>query len=370
MSAIALTNLSKRYGATSALNDLTLYVEEGEFLTILGPSGSGKSTALSLISGLTTPSDGTIHLGERDVTYLPPAQRNIGLVFQSYALFPHLSVYDNVAFPLKIRKVSSFDCSRRISEVLGLLRLSGLEGRRPAQLSGGQQQRVALARALVFRPDILLLDEPMGALDRQLREEVQVELRRLQRSLGTTTILVTHDQEEALSLSDRILVLAEGRVQQIGAPRDIYMRPSSAFVAGFLGTANFLEGKLQDAGFGRILVLGDGDKLPVAMSAHPLGASVKAVVRPERARLLALSAGAPGLKGKVLDVIYLGQNVRYHIETQLKQPFVVVTTDKETSFARGDNVLLAWDETDVWVLPSDVDSRRGRTAPDSTTSLN
>ncbi len=350
MSAITLTNLSKHYGDSVALRELSLRVEQGEFLTILGPSGSGKSTALSLISGLTAPSGGSIQLGDRDVTHLPPSQRNIGLVFQSYALFPHLSVRDNIAFPLKIRKVSVDDSARRVAEVVALLRLGGLEARKPAQLSGGQQQRVALARAIVFRPDILLLDEPMGALDRQLREEVQVELRRLQRSLGTTTILVTHDQEEALSLSDRIMVLAEGRVQQVGSPRDIYMKPRSAFVAGFLGTANFLDGKLRDTGAGRVLVLDNGDELPVASAGRHPGASVKAVVRPERARLTTHSPGAPGLKGKVLDAIYLGQTVRYHVQTRLQQPFIVTATDNETCFVPGDDVLLAWADTDVWLL--------------------
>jgi len=290
------------------------------------------------------------------VTHLPPARRNIGLVFQSYALFPHLSVSDNIAFPLKIRKVSAGDSAKRVAEVMALLRLGGLEARKPAQLSGGQQQRVALARAIVFRPDILLLDEPMGALDRQLREEVQVELRRLQRSLGTTTILVTHDQEEALSLSDRILVLAEGRAQQVGSPRDIYMRPRSAFVAGFLGTANFLDGRLRDTGAGRLLVLDNGDELPVAAVGRPPGASVKAVVRPERARLVTYATGAQGLRGKVLDAIYLGQTVRYHVQTRLQLPFVVTATDNETRFAPGDDVLLAWAETDVWLLPDTGDS--------------
>lgn len=361
MSAIALTGLCKRYGNFTALNDLTLRVEQGEFLTILGPSGSGKSTALSLISGLTAPSAGRIELGSRDVTRLLPAERNIGLVFQSYALFPHLSVQENVAFPLRIRRVSDAEIGRRVAELLSLLRLSGLEARKPRQLSGGQQQRVALARALVFQPDILLLDEPMGALDRQLRAEVQVELRRLQRSLGTTTILVTHDQEEALSLSDRILVLADGRVQQLDTPRHIYTRPQSRFVADFLGTANFLEGVLHDDGAGRSLVLPNGDRLPVGTTAEPPGASVTVVVRPERARLVAASdradepatgSAAHGLSGRVLDVIYLGQTVRYHVQTRLDQVFVVTATDRQGCFAAGDAVVLSWADEDVWVLPA------------------
>lgn len=351
MTAITLTNLGKRYGDAVALRDLTLRVEQGEFLTILGPSGSGKSTALSLISGLAAPTAGSIRLGNRDVTHLPPARRNIGLVFQSYALFPHLSVQDNVAFPLRIRKLDGAETERRVREVLGLLRLTGLEARKPAQLSGGQQQRVALARALAFRPDILLLDEPMGALDRQLREEVQVELRRLQRSLGTTTILVTHDQEEALSLSDRILVLADGSVQQVGSPRDVYLRPASAFVAGFLGTANLLEGTVRVTASGKALVLAGGDELPVTPGTPPSPAPMKVVVRPERALLSPFAPGHQGLKGKVTDAVYLGQTVRYRVQTALPNPFLVSSNDKETRFAQGDSVLLSWAENDVWVLP-------------------
>jgi putative spermidine/putrescine transport system ATP-binding protein len=351
VSAITLTNLSKSYGDSVALRDLTLRVEDGEFLTLLGPSGSGKSTALMLIAGLTAPSSGSIHLGERDVTTLAPALRNIGLVFQSYALFPHLSVQENVAFALKVRNAAADETQRRVDEVLGLLRLRGLEARKPAQLSGGQQQRVALARALVFRPDILLLDEPMGALDRQLREEVQVELRRLQRSLGTTTILVTHDQEEALSLSDRILVLSEGRMQQVGAPKEIYMRPQSAFVAAFLGAANFLAGVVRDKGTHKVLELGDGQELPLAAPGHRSGASVKAMLRPERAQLAQAGAGQFGLEGRVLDAIYFGQGVRYLVETQPQQIFVVNSTDKEVRFAPGDAVQLLWAAADVWVLP-------------------
>jgi len=351
LSAITLSRLSKRYQETVALRDLSLRVEQGEFLTILGPSGSGKTTALALISGLTAPSAGTIRIGERDVTRLAPARRNIGLVFQSYALFPHLSVHENIAFPLVVRKVLDTEAKRRVHDLIELLRLEGLETRKPAQLSGGQQQRVALARALVFRPDILLLDEPMGALDRKLREEVQVELRRLQRSLGTTTILVTHDQEEALALSDRILVLADGSVQQVGTPKDVYQRPASAFVAGFLGTANFLEGVLSNGTGGKKLRLANGNELPLSPKTACASGTVKAVVRPERARVVAASAGETGLSGTVMDAIYLGQTVRYLVQTSLPQPFVVTSNDKETQFARGEKVMLAWAESDVWVLP-------------------
>src|SRR6185503_8958149 len=266
MSDIRLEGVSKRYGAVAAADELDLAVAQGEFVTILGPSGSGKTTLLSLIAGLNRPTAGRIFIGGRDVTEATPQERNIGLVFQSYALFPHMSVLENVLFPLGVR------------------RITGAAARRPSQLSGGQQQRVALARAVVFKPDILLLDEPLGALDRKLREELQVELKQLQRTLGVTTLLVTHDQEEALSLSDRIMVLDHGRTQQIAAPAEAYLKPANRFVAEFLGIANF-----------------------VAIDGGRTG-----VVRPERVRLE--PAGVNGGKpARVIEANYLGQMVRYHL---------------------------------------------------------
>ena len=232
--------MSKRYGAVAAADEVDLAVAQGEFVTILGPSGSGKTTLLSLIAGLNRPTAGRIFIGGRDVTDAPAQERNIGLVFQSYALFPHMTVLENVLFPLGVRKINGAAARSQALEALKLVRLDGLQDRRPSQLSGGQQQRVALARAIVFKPDILLLDEPLGALDRKLREELQVELKQLQRTLGVTTILVTHDQEEALSLSDRIMVLDKGRTQQVAAPAEAYLRPANRFVAEFLGIANFV----------------------------------------------------------------------------------------------------------------------------------
>ncbi|HEY4069689.1 MAG TPA: ABC transporter ATP-binding protein [Burkholderiaceae bacterium] len=357
MSAIALDRLSKTFGRSVALRDLTLDVAQGEFLTILGPSGSGKSTALSLISGLAQPSSGTIHLAGRDVTQLAPARRNIGLVFQSYALFPHLNLRDNVAFPLRVRKTPAADVTRRVDEIIGLLRLGGLEDRKPSQLSGGQQQRVALARALVFGPDILLLDEPMGALDKKLREDVQVELRRLHKRLGTTTILVTHDQEEALSLSDRILVLADGHAEQVGTPREVYTRPANAFVAGFLGTANQLRGRLRprDAG-GLELVVDGGHSLPLSLPLAPhagaAGAEVVVIARPETARILPDDPSSPGIPGKIRDAIYLGTHARYHVETSFEEPLIVSSTDPRARHAPGDPVRIGWSPDDLWVLPT------------------
>src|SRR5436309_11335761 len=240
MSAITLDGVSKHYAAVRAVEGVDLEVKPGEFVTILGPSGSGKSTLLNLIAGLTDPSAGRIWIGGRDVTWLPSAKRNVGLVFQSYALFPNMSAAANVGFPLAARGMRGAEAAARVEEALRLVRMTGLERRRPSQLSGGQQQRVALARAIVFKPDILLLDEPLAALDRKLREELQVELKQLQRTLRVTTILVTHDQEEALSLSDRIMVLDESRTQQVANPAEAYLKPANRFVAEFLGIANFV----------------------------------------------------------------------------------------------------------------------------------
>ena len=353
MSTIDLIDVAKRYGPITAVEDVQLHVEEGELVTVLGPSGSGKTTLLTMIAGLSSPSAGRIDIGGRDVTWLPAARRNVGLVFQSYALFPHMSVHDNVAFPLSVRGLGRAEIERRIAEALRLVRLVGFESRRPAQLSGGQQQRVALARAFVFEPEILLLDEPLGALDRKLREQLQVELRQLQRSLGITTILVTHDQEEALSLSDRIVVLDEGRVQQIGTPEEAYLKPSNRFVADFLGTANLFEGTLLRDGQGWGIRLDDGALVRCAEPALAPGREVCAIVRPER--VIVEPADAPpagdGLLATVSDVIYLGQSLRYHLESRQHKEVVAISTDRGARFAAGAPVRLRWRPDDVWVIP-------------------
>jgi putative spermidine/putrescine transport system ATP-binding protein len=350
MSTIDLVRVGKRYGPVVAVDAVDLRVAEGELVTILGPSGSGKTTVLTMIAGLVDPTSGRIDIGGRDVTRLPAAKRNVGLVFQSYALFPHMSVEGNIAFPLTVRRLSRSEIERRVEEALRLVRLSGFGRRRPSQLSGGQQQRVALARAFVFEPEILLLDEPLGALDRKLREEVQIELRRLQRSLGITTVLVTHDQEEALSLSDRILVLDEGRVQQIGTPEEVYGRPVNRFVADFLGTANLFEGRLGRTNGSAEIRLGEGNAVACPEPGLAEGSEVAAIVRPERIGILPADAGH-GLPAVVGDVIYLGQAVRYHLETDAGRAIVAATTDRGVRFGRGTAVRLAWELDDVWVIP-------------------
>ena len=317
MSDIRLEGVTKRYGLVAAADGVDLAVAQGEFVTILGPSGSGKTTLLSLIAGLATPTAGRIFIGGRDVTDATAQERNIGLVFQSYALFPHMTVLENVLFPLGVRKIGGAEGKARALEALKLVRLDGLEDRRPSQLSGGQQQRVALARAIVFKPDILLLDEPLGALDRKLREELQVELKQLQRTLGVTTILVTHDQEEALSLSDRIMVLNHGKTQQVAAPAEAYLRPANRFVAEFLGIANFV----------------------------PLPDGRQGVVRPERVKL---SASGAGKSARVVEAIYLGQMVRYHLAVEGAPSMVAALPFVGPAHSPGAQVSVSWDSADVW----------------------
>ncbi|MCR9072518.1 MAG: ABC transporter ATP-binding protein [Alphaproteobacteria bacterium] len=242
--ALSLRNLSKYYGATAAVDGVDLDVPRGSFLTLLGPSGSGKTTILMAIAGFVEPSGGSILLDDKDITRLPPDKRNFGMVFQGYALFPHMTVADNIWFPLKVRGVSKADASTKIKNALELVQMGHLAERFPSQLSGGQQQRVALARAIVFEPDLLLLDEPLSALDKKLRADLQWELKSLHQRLGTTFIYVTHDQEEALSMSDNIVILRDGQIEQEGVPGDLYEKPATKFVADFLGKSNFLQGKL------------------------------------------------------------------------------------------------------------------------------
>src|ERR1041384_7174535 len=248
MARLELINLSKRYGDHAAVAGVTLDVTDGEFLVLLGPSGCGKTTTLRMIAGLIEPSGGAARIGGADVTFLPPWRRNTGMVFQNYALFPHMSVAENVAFGLEMRKIAKSEIAARAREALRLVRLDGYADRLPRQLSGGQQQRVALARVLAIRPDVLLLDEPLSNLDAKLREEVRVEIRELQRQLGLTTVMVTHDQEEALTVADRLVVMADGEIRQIGSQRDLYERPANSFVAGFVGRSTTLAGRVTAPG--------------------------------------------------------------------------------------------------------------------------
>ncbi len=306
---LALSSLTKRYGQALAVDRITLRIKAGEMVALLGPSGCGKTTTLRMIAGLIEPSEGDILIGGRSVARLPVHKRNIGMLFQNYALFPHLSVGQNVAFGLEMRRVSRAETARRVQDALALVQLGHLADRLPAALSGGQQQRVALARALVIEPSVLLLDEPLGALDKGLRESMQVELRTLQQRLGITTVIVTHDQEEALTLADRIVIMRAGRLEQVGAPQEIYARPVSRFVAGFIGASNFLPGTVDGRdGDAAIVALRGGARVTVPGS--DAAGPVLLALRPEAIRVepLAHDAGpAPNsTHATVEQVIYRG----------------------------------------------------------------
>jgi spermidine/putrescine ABC transporter ATP-binding subunit len=309
---LVVTGIRRQFGSVTALQDVDLSVHPGELLTLLGPSGSGKTTLLKLIAGFDTADAGRIVLSGRDITFASPAARDIGMVFQNYALFPHLTVAQNIAFPLQMRRVARAEIADRVRDVLKLVDLPAYGERLPKALSGGQQQRVALARAIVYNPGLLLLDEPFGALDRKLREQMQLEVRRLQRRLGLTTIFVTHDQEEALVLSDRIVVMNEGRIVQVDTPTALYRSPNSRFVADFLGESNLFRGEYR--GDGRIALEG-GMTLrsnPVA-GAEP-GAVVEVLLRPERPRLLASGECADNaFRAEVVEFIYVGNASKYRL---------------------------------------------------------
>ncbi|RMH49067.1 MAG: ABC transporter ATP-binding protein, partial [Alphaproteobacteria bacterium] len=305
MARLQLDGLTKRYGDFHATRDVSLTVEEGEFVVLLGPSGCGKTTTLRMVAGFVEPTAGRVFIGGQDITGLPPWKRNTGLVFQSYALFPHMTVGQNVAFGLEMRRVGRAECAERVAEALRLVRLEHLADRLPRQLSGGQQQRVALARALVFRPDILLLDEPLSNLDAKLREEVRVEIRGLQRELGITTVMVTHDQEEALTIADRLVVMNEGRVQQIGDQRALYERPRNRFVAGFVGRGSFLDGVIEAPGRFR-----SAGGLAIACAGGSPGPAVLGL-RPERVRV-GDSGGKNAFPARVEFVSYLGGLIELH----------------------------------------------------------
>jgi spermidine/putrescine transport system ATP-binding protein len=317
---VRLERVTKDFGEMVAVDDLSLDIAEGEFFSMLGPSGCGKTTTLRMIGGFEEPSRGTVYLGGRDVTNLPPYKRDVNTVFQSYALFPHLNVFDNVAFGLRRRKVASGDVDQRVAEALRLVDLVGFEKRRPAQMSGGQQQRVALARALVNHPKVLLLDEPLGALDLKLRKQMQLELKRIQQEVGITFIYVTHDQEEAMTMSDRLAVMRHGKIDQIGAPEEVYEAPATEFVAGFLGASNMLDGDVKEAANGRTTIaLASGGTVVADTDRVPSGATaVRVGVRPEKITIVPDEGAAPSDRNAVSGLLrmstYIGVNYQYKVE--------------------------------------------------------
>jgi putative spermidine/putrescine transport system ATP-binding protein len=350
MARLQLDGITKVYGDFKAADNVSLDIADGEFLVLLGPSGCGKTTTLRIVAGFIEPTSGSVRLGDRDITALPPWKRNAGLVFQSYALFPHMSVAENVAFGLEMRKVSKAEMAPKITEALRLVRLDHLADRLPRQLSGGQQQRVALARALVFRPDVLLLDEPLSNLDAKLRLDVRVEIRELQRKLGLTTVMVTHDQEEALTMADRLVVMSEGRIRQIGSQQDLYERPAEKFVADFVGRSTFIDGRMD--GPGRFVSEGG---LAVACDGAATGAASLAL-RPERLALT--SAAMPALDnnfpGAVEFISYLGSQVDLHVRLSPKDRVIVQIQNRPEQKlpAIGEHVHIGWSRSTGRVFPS------------------
>jgi putative spermidine/putrescine transport system ATP-binding protein len=345
--ALYLKGLTKRFGLVTAVDQVDLEIRRGEFLTLLGPSGSGKSTTLHLIAGFESPTEGEVYLEGRPISRVPPHRRGIGIVFQNYALFPHLNVFENIAFALRNRRRPEAEIRSRVAELLTLVKLEGLEKRLPAQLSGGQQQRVALARALSFHPYLLLLDEPIGALDKKLREHMLLEFRRIHRILGTTMVYVTHDQVEALVMSDRVAVMDHGRIVRLGTPRELYEDPRSPFVADFLGDANVLSGSalLGDA------VQVDDWIIAVAHSKSP-GAPVQVVVRPEKIVIGPPPHGWNAASGSIEEILYLGDATKYQVRTGHGHLLSIkeVNRGPAASYAVGSEVSVAWHPDDGRVL--------------------
>ena len=351
--ALVLRGLRKVYGTVVACEEVDLVVRRGEFVTLLGPSGSGKTTTLRMIAGFTTPSGGSIEISGRDMTRVPAHRRNVGMVFQNYALFPHMTAAQNIGFPLQMRSVARQRIRERVDEVLELVKLDGFGDRYPRELSGGQQQRIALARAVVFGPNVLLMDEPLGALDRKLREALQVEIMRVSREIGATVLYVTHDQEEALVMSDRIAIFSRGRIEQLGSGEDLYERPTSLFVADFIGTSNILRGRFEQNGEAGGWLTGPSSRLrvgPGATERASLDAGVAAalVVRPERTRILDPDETPPPdaniLDATVDAVLYLGSESKYGLRLADGQTAAVrePSARARRSWEHGDAVRVAW----------------------------
>ncbi len=352
--AVRIEGARKVYGTVRALDDVSLEVAPGEFLALLGPSGSGKTTLLMTVAGFEIPDAGRITVDGRDVTAVPPNKRDLGMVFQRYALFPHMTLRDNVGFPLMMRGVPAAERAARADRVLAVVGLEGYGDRLPSQLSGGQQQRVALARAIVYEPPVLLMDEPLSALDKNLREQMRLEIKHLQKRLGVTVIFVTHDQEEALVMADRVAVLDKGQLIQIGAPRELYERPCNAFVAGFLGETNFLPGTVAGTDSGGLATLRVAGGAISGAAVAPLVAGTDALlsVRPEQIRLQAGPAADGALGGRVAEVIYAGASTIYLVDVGTAAPLNVRRASvAEDVLAEGTPVSVSWRAADARVFP-------------------
>jgi len=360
---LTLTRITKAYGDFKAVDDLTLTIPKGSFFALLGPSGCGKTTTLRMIAGLEEPSFGSIHLGDTDITTTKPYQRPINTVFQNYALFPHLTIFENIAFGLRRRGVKDVDAE--VNKVLDLVELPHLAGRKPTQLSGGQQQRIALARAIVNRPALLLLDEPLGALDLKLRRQMQIELKWIQKEVGLTFVHVTHDQEEAMTMADTIAVMNEGRIEQMGSPADLYDNPKTAFVANFLGQSNLIKGTISgnDGDLHIADLYGQKISLPKNRS-HATDSSIYAGIRPEKFRISLLSTPVSGnvlSGGRIEDVSYIGVSTQYQVAMPWGQELIVFeqNDDGVAPFKIGDSVNISWEPVFTFALSGDEDATAG-----------
>src|SRR4051795_11694607 len=361
---IRLAGVTKKFPETVAVDRLTLAIERGAFYALLGPSGCGKTTTLRMIGGFEDPTEGTIYLGGRDVTDLPPYKRDVNTVFQSYALFPHLTVERNVAFGLERRKLAKDEVRRRVGEALELTQLTGYEQRKPSQLSGGQQQRVALARALVNRPRALLLDEPLGALDLRLRKQLQIELKRIQQEVGITFVHVTHDQEEAMTMADTIAVMNEGRIEQMGSGEELYERPRTEFVANFLGLSNLIDGTVGSRdGTMATFDAEEGERVfvPSDRFANVNGGPIRIGIRPEKIEIApsdsdseASNTGRNIIHGRVTVASYMGTSIQYVVETKTGRELTVIAPNRDgaavNSIGPGRDVSLAWDPVHTFVV--------------------
>jgi spermidine/putrescine transport system ATP-binding protein len=353
--AVDIAGVEKRFGDLVAVRSLDLQIERGEFFSIIGPSGCGKTTTLRMIAGFEDPTAGRISVGGRDMTGVRPYRRPVNTVFQSYALFPHLDVFENIAFGLREAKVAKAEVRSRVEEAVALVQLQGREGARPRQLSGGQQQRVALARALVNRPEVLLLDEPLGALDLKLRTDMQTQLKDLQRSVGVTFCYVTHDQGEAFSMSDRVAVMNHGVLEQVGRPEDIYHRPASAFVADFVGSANRFGGRIERVEGDRYAVAIDGVGLRGARGPSGLaaGTAVAVLVRPENLRLDGASGDGPGLPADVVDAAFLGAERTVRLHSPALGELTATSRGSGEAPERGSRLNVSWSDGDAWLIPAE-----------------
>ena len=360
---LILTRITKEYGDFKAVDDLTLTIPKGSFFALLGPSGCGKTTTLRMIAGLEEPTVGSIHLGETDITTTKPYQRPINTVFQNYALFPHLTIFENIAFGLRRRGIKDVDAE--VNKVLNLVELPHLAGRKPTQLSGGQQQRIALARAIVNRPALLLLDEPLGALDLKLRRQMQIELKWIQKEVGLTFVHVTHDQEEAMTMADTIAVMNEGQIEQMGSPADLYDNPETAFVANFLGQSNLIKGTISGNDGDSIIADLYGQKISLPKKrSHAVDNSIYAGIRPEKFRISLLNTPVSGnvlIGGRIEDVSYIGVSTQYQVAMPWGQELIVFeqNDDGVAPFNKGDAVNISWNPIFTFALRGDEDVTAG-----------